>query len=104
VKTVISQFLLAVVVVLVGGMFWIASLWERRAARADEALATLHYSGPASEYSDLEVSMRSARGVPLLDDLVAGIRERRAVAQYWEAADVVPDRDPAVVFVVANAA
>ena len=38
------------------------------------------------------------------DELVAGIRERRAVAEYWEAADVVPDRDPAVVFVVANAA
>jgi len=104
VKTVIAQFLLAAVVVLLGGVFWIASVWERRAARADEALATLQYAGPASEYADLEESMRSAHGVPWMDDLVAGIRERRAVAQYWEAADVVPDRDPAVVFVVANAA
>ncbi len=103
-KTVVSQFIVAILFVIVGAGLWLASKWERRAADADAALATLQYSVPAGEYSGLADSMRSAQGLPGLDPLVADIREHRAAAQYWQAVDVAPDRNPNVVFVVANAA
>jgi tetratricopeptide (TPR) repeat protein len=102
-KAFVSQVVVALALVALGGALWIASAWERRAARADEALVTLRYEEPAIEYGGLENTMRPARGVPWLDGLIASVRERRAVAQYWQSTDVAPDRDPAVVFVVANA-
>src|SRR3989442_1530281 len=102
-KTVVSQVVVALSLVALGSALWIASAWERRAARADEALVTLRYQEPAIQYAGLEDTMRPARGVPWLDGLIAAVRERRAVAQYWQSTDVAPDRDPAVVFVVANA-
>ena len=102
-KTVVSELVVAVVFVALGSALWIANAWERRAARADEALVTLRYEEPAVQYAGLENTMQPARGVPWFDELAAGVRERRAVAQYWQSTDVAPDRDPAVVFVVANA-
>jgi|SRR5438876_554425 len=102
-KTVVSQIVVALSFVALGSVSWVASAWERRTARADEALVTLRYEEPATQYASLENTMRPARGVPWLDGLIAAVRERRAVAQYWQSADVAPDRDPAVVFVVANA-
>ena len=102
-KTVVSQIVVALSFVALGSVSWVASAWERRTARADEALVTLRYEEPAIQYASLENTMRPARGVPWLDGLIAAVRERRAVAQYWQSADVAPDRDPAVVFVVANA-
>jgi len=102
-KTVVSQIVVALSFVALGSVSWVASAWERRTARADEALVTLRYEEPATQYASLENAMRPARGVPWLDGLIAAVRERRAVAQYWQSADVAPDRDPAVVFVVANA-
>ena len=103
-KTVVSELVAASLLVALGSALWIANVWERRAARADEALVTLRYPEPAVEYAGLENTMRPARGVPWFDELLAVVRERRAVAQYWQSSDVAPDRDPAVVFVVANAA
>lgn len=103
-KTAISQFILAAVFLVIGGAFWLANTWERRTARADEALMTLRYGEPVPEYTGLEESMRVAEGVPVLDSLLSGVREHRAAAQYWEATDVATDRDPVVVFVVANSA
>ena len=102
-KTVISELVVAVLCVALGSALWIANAWERRTARADEALVTLRYQDPAVEYAGLESTMQPARGVPWFDDLIAAVRQRRAVAQYWQSGDVAPDRDPAVVFVVANA-
>jgi hypothetical protein len=102
-KAVVTQLVVAVSLIALGGVLWVASSWERRAARADEALVTLRPEEPAIEYAGLENTMRPARGVPWLDDLIAAVRRRRAVAQYWQSTDVAPDRDPAVVFVVANA-
>src|SRR2546425_574376 len=94
-KTVVSQIVVALSFVALGSVSWVASAWERRTARADEALVTLRYEEPATQYASLENTMRPARGVPWLDGLIAAVRERRAVAQYWQSADVAPDRDPA---------
>ena len=102
-KTVVSELVAALFLVTLGSALWIANAWERRAARADEALVTLRYEEPAVEYADLESAMQPARGVPWFDELMAVVRERRAVTQYWQSREVAPDRDPAVVFVVANA-
>ncbi len=102
-KTAVSQLVVAFLFVALGSALWIANAWERRAARADEALVTLRYQEPAVQYAGLERTMQPARGVPWFDELIAVVRERRAVAQYWQSTDVAPDRDPAVVLVVANA-
>ena len=102
-KTVVLQLVVALLFGVFGSVLWIANGWERRAARADEALVTLRYQEPAVQYAGLEHTMQPARGVPWFDELIAVVRERRAVAQYWQSTDVAPDRDPAVVLVVANA-
>jgi hypothetical protein len=60
-KTVVSQIVVALWFVALGSVSWVASAWERRTARADEALVTLRYEEPATQYASLENTMRPAR-------------------------------------------
>jgi hypothetical protein len=115
-KKVAGQVILALVLVGVGGAFWVAGRLEGRVADAHEELALLRYSALDAEYGDLDQAMIFVRRVPwVADSLVDDVEEHRAASEYWQAryAALAPQRDasgavieqqPAVLAMAANAA
>ena len=115
-RVVLGPVVAALLLFLVGAGFWTAGQLERRVADAHEELATLHYSGLADEYSDIEESMGYARRVPwVTDSLLTEVREHRAAAQYWQShyetlaqpkdsSGAPLEQEPALSFLSANAA
>jgi tetratricopeptide (TPR) repeat protein len=115
-KKVAGQIILALVLVALGGAFWVAGRLEGRVADAHEELALLRYTALDAEYGDIDQAMTYVRRVPwVADGLVDDVEEHRAASEYWRAhyAALVPQRDasgavieqqPAVLAMAANAA
>src|SRR6185436_733152 len=115
-KKVAGQVILALVLVGVGGAFWVAGRLEGRVADAHEELALLRYTALDAEYGDLDQAMVFVRRVPwVADSLVDDVEEHRAASEYWQARydALAPQRDasgaviehqPAVLAMAANAA
>ena len=115
-KKVAGQVILALVLVGVGGAFWMAGRLEGRVADAHEELALLRYTALDAEYGDIDQAMIYVRRVPwVTDSLVDDVEEHRAASAYWQARydAVAPQRDasgavieqqPAVLAMAANAA
>src|SRR6185436_3827477 len=115
-KKVAGQVILALVLVGVGGAFWVAGRLEGRVADAHEELALLRYTALDAEYGDIDQAMTYVRRVPwVADSLVDDLEEHRAASEYWQARydALAPQRDatgavieqqPAVLAMAANAA
>jgi hypothetical protein len=115
-KKVAGQVILALVLVGVGGAFWMAGRLEGRVADAHEELALLRYTALDAEYGDIDQAMTYVRRVPwVADSLVDDVEEHRAASEYWQARydALAPQRDasgavieqqPAVLAMAANAA
>ena len=115
-KKVLGQVVVALVLFAVGLAFWMAGDLQRRVADGHEELALLRYNALDAEYGALEQTMGYLRRVPwVADNLVNGVEEQRAAAEYWQARydALAPQRDakgsvieqePAVQAMAANAA
>ena len=115
-KKVASQVILALVLVGLGGAFWVAGRLEGRVADAHEELALLRYTALDAEYGDIDQAMTYVRSVPWVADRLADdLEEHRAASEYWQARydALAPQRDasgavieqqPAVLAMAANAA
>ncbi|HMC78832.1 MAG TPA: hypothetical protein VKH34_16905 [Vicinamibacterales bacterium] len=97
-KSVVGPLLVAVVLALAGGAFWIAGQTERRLAEMHQQLALLQYADLSSEDEDGEATLGLSRRLPRIGEAMANdLRDERALAQYWrsEYAAVEPRRDSA---------
>jgi len=115
-KKVAGQIILALVLVAIGGAFWVAGRLEGRVADAHEELALLRYTALDAEYGDIDQAMTFVRRVPwVADGLVDDVEEHRAASEYWrahydalapqrDATGAVIDQQPAVLAMAANAA
>jgi tetratricopeptide (TPR) repeat protein len=115
-KKVAGQVILALVLVGLGGAFWVAGRLEGRVADAHEELALLRYTALDAEYGDIDQAMPFVRRVPwVADGLVDDVEEHRAASEYWrahydalapkrDASGAVIDQQPAVLAMAANAA
>ena len=115
-KKVAGQVILALVLVALGGAFWVAGRLEGRVADAHEQLALLRYTALDAEYGDIDQAMTYVRSVPWVADRLADdLEEHRAASEYWQARydALAPQRDargaaieqqPAVLAMAANAA
>jgi tetratricopeptide (TPR) repeat protein len=115
-KKVAGQIVLALVLVAIGGAFWVAGRLEGRVADAHEELALLRYTALDAEYGDIDQAMTFVRRVPwVADGLVDDVEEHRAASEYWrahydalapqrDATGAVIDQQPAVLAMAANAA
>jgi hypothetical protein len=115
-KKVAGQIVLALVLVAIGGAFWMAGRLEGRVADAHEELALLRYTVLDAEDGDIDQAMTYVRRVPwVADSLVDDVDEHRAASEYWQAhydalapqrdaSGAVIERQPAVLAMAANAA
>ena len=115
-KKVAGQIVLALVLVAIGGAFWVAGRLEGRVADAHEQPAPLRYTALDAEYGDIDEAMTYARRVPwVADGLVDDVEEHRAASEYRrahydvlapqrDASGAVIDQQPAVLAMAANAA
>ena len=115
-KKVAGQVILALVLVAIGGAFWVAGRLEGRVADAHEELALLRYTALDAENGDIDQAMTFVRRVPwVADGLVDDVEEHRAASEYWQArydalapqrdaSGAVIDQQPAVLAMAANAA
>ena len=114
-KSVAAPLVIAVVLALAGGAFWLVGDTETRIADMHKQLATLHYDGAESEGLAVEQSLGLERRVPMVGRVAeADVRDTRASAGYWrsdyaaiaprrDANGVVTETDPAILFLSANA-
>ena len=115
-KKVLGQVVVALVLFAVGLAFWMAGDLQRRVADGHEELALLRYNALDAEYGALEQTIGYLRRVPwVADNLVNGVEEQRAAAEYWQARydALAPqpgakgsaiEQEPAVQAMAANAA
>lgn len=81
---VAARLLLAVALLLAGGLAWTAGGIERQSAEALRLVASLRFAEAIEAYDELERSVGLAASVPLYGDArLAEARARRAVARYW---------------------
>ena len=114
-KSVMGPFVIAVLLALAGGAFWLAGQTERRLAEVHQQLAVLHYADAIDEEDDVEASLGMARRLPRVGDALANdVRDGRALAQYWQseyaaiepkrdASGMITETDPQLLLVGANA-
>src|SRR5215467_3708157 len=115
-KSALGPFVAAVVLALVGAVFWLAGQTENRLADVHKQLAMLHYADAADEGGSVEQSLGFERRVPLVGHAVeTDARDLRASAGYWQsdyaavsprkdANGVVTETDPGILLLAANAA
>jgi len=115
-KSVAGPSLAAVVLALIGGVFWIAGQTENRLADVHRQLAMLRYADAFDEGGSVEDSLGLERRVPIVGRAVeTDARDLRASAGYWQADysavaprkdanGVVTETDPAILLLSANAA
>src|SRR5947207_8876185 len=95
-KPVVGPFLIAVLLAVAGGGFWMAGQTERRLADLHQQMATLRYVDGMNEDEDADATLGLARRLPRLGDAMANdVRDERALAQYWrsEYTAIEPKRD-----------
>ena len=95
-KPVVGPFLIAVLLAVAGGAFWMAGQTERRLADLHQQMATLRYVDGMNEDEDADATLGLARRLPRVGDAMANdVRDERALAQYWrsEYAAIEPKRD-----------
>ena len=95
-RSVLGPLLIAIVLALAGGAFWITGQTERRLAELHQQLALLQYADLSSEDDDGEATLGLSRRLPRMGDAMTNdLRDERALAQYWrsEYAAVEPHRD-----------
>ena len=81
-KRTVLSIALVLLLGLVGGMFLLAGLFERRMAIAQEDMAVLDFADPKADYVVLQAQLERVPWIsagPLEE-----IRERRALLQYWQ--------------------
>jgi len=115
-KSVAGPSFAAVVLALLGGVFWVAGQTENRLADVHKQLAMLRYADAADEGGSVEESLGLERRMPLVGRAAeADARDLRASAGYWQmdysavaprkdANGVVTETDPAILLLSANAA
>jgi hypothetical protein len=115
-KSVVPPIVAAIVLAALGSVFWLAGKTETRLAEVHKQLATLHYDEAEAEGSDVEGSLGLERRVPVVGPAAEhDLRSVRANAGYWrtdyaaiapakDANGVVVEKDPAILFLAANAA
>jgi len=97
-RSVLGPLLIAIVLALAGGAFWVTGQTERRLAEMHQQLALLQYADLSSEDDDGEATLGLSRRLPRMGDAMTNdLRDERALAQYWrsEYAAVEPHRDSA---------
>jgi hypothetical protein len=95
-KPVVGPFLIAALLAVAGGAFWMAGQTERRLADLHQQMATLRYGDGMNEEGDADATLGLARRLPRVGDAMANdMRDERALAQYWrsEYAAIEPKRD-----------
>jgi hypothetical protein len=114
-RSLVVQALTAVLLLVAGSALGVVGLAERRLTAAYKELQTLQYAASANQYAQIEESLRLAARVPgLLPDLQGAAQAGRAAARYWQAdysalapasnaARPLPEGDPDVSFLAANA-
>jgi hypothetical protein len=115
-KTALGHLFIALVLALVGGVFWTAGQAERRLIDTHMALLTLQFPSVAAEGDALDADLATAARAPWFGPaLRADAREDVRVAGYWmaqyqdldpskDAAGTIVETDPQVLLLAANAA
>ena len=117
-KTLVSQIVVALVLLAAAFACWTAGQLQQSVADAHERMALLQYDALDGAYDAVETSMGSARRVPWLAGQllsIAKMDEQRAGADYWRgryvaltaqqsAAGAVPEKAPEVMALAADAA
>jgi hypothetical protein len=115
-KPIAGPLFAAVVIVVLGGAFWIAGQNDRRLADVHAQLATLRYAAADTAGGDVEEGLALERRLPVLGPAAAAdVRDARASAGYWradyaaiapkrDANGVVTETDPAILLLTANGA
>lgn len=73
---------LVILLALVGGMFLLAGLFDRRMAIAQEDMVVLDFEDPKADYIALQHELEKLPWVSVRP--LEEIRERRALLQYWQ--------------------
>jgi len=114
-RSVVGPFVIAALLALAGGAFWLAGHTERRLAEVHQQLALLRYADAMSEGEDVDASLGMTRRLPRVGDALANeVRDERALAQYWQsdyaavepkrdASGMITETDPQLLLVGANA-
>jgi hypothetical protein len=110
-----SFLALALLLFLIGHHLWSYGKDVQRLAEAEKQVVTLHYGAPMEEYSNIEHSARFTRGLPWVADVLQEARTLRSLSEYWQgkydqldlprdSSGSLVEKDPAILFVAANAA
>jgi hypothetical protein len=115
-RSVVIPLLLAIVLAVAGGAFWLAGQADRRVAEVHHQLALLQYEAAATTGADVEGSLDLERRLPIVGPQAqADVHDAATTARYWRSdyASVLPqhdangtvtETDPAVLALAANAA
>jgi hypothetical protein len=114
-KSLVGPLVIAIVLAVAGGAFWIAGQNDRRLADVHTQLQTLRYASADTEGGEVEQALGLERRVPVLGPMTAAdVRHARAAADYWradypgiapkrDANGVLTETDPGILLMIANA-
>jgi hypothetical protein len=113
-KSIVGSLFIAILLAVVGALFWTAGKTNGRVAEMHKRLATLQYASAGEQGQVVEASLFAERR-GLDRSAAADVRNVRATAEYWQGkyADMAPqhdrtgtlsETDPEILFLAANAA
>ena len=115
-RSILTPTILAVVLLVAGGVCWTLGQAEDRVARVTTQVMTMGYQGVAEDAEPLEPSLAYAARVPVVGDAIgSAIRDDQASANYWlgrydtltlqrDSGGALVERDPQLLLLAANAA
>jgi hypothetical protein len=114
-KSVVVPALIAIVLAVAGGTFWIAGEADRRVAEVHVQLATLQYGAANRSSAEVEQSLELERRLPIVGrEATDDLHGAATTARYWQsdyagvepqhdASGAISDTDPTVLLMAANA-
>ena len=115
-RSVVIPLIVAIVLGVAGGVFWMVGQADRRVADVHHQLATLQYAAAADAGADVEGSLDLERRLPVVGrQATVDVHDATTTARYWgsdyasvqpqhDANGTVTDTDPAMLLLAANAA